>query len=64
LPPVSVQETKSTTDGQPSLTPTSEAALGPLLVTVIVYVTVSPGCPVVGETVLVMLKSAVGGGAS
>src|SRR5882762_4827851 len=56
-----VTETNVSPAGSVSLTLTPVAALGPLFVTVIVYVRLPPTMTGSGESALVMLRSAAGG---
>ena len=60
--PTLVQVTPVSAAGKGSVTTASVAALGPLLVTTIVYVTAVPGTAEVTPSVLVMDRSACCGG--
>src|SRR5207247_6418648 len=56
-PPVEVQEVKRTSGGRLSVTITEVASMGPLLVTLMLYVTSVPAITGSGESLLVMARS-------
>src|SRR5205814_6884010 len=56
-PPVEVQEIKLTSGGRLSVTTTEVAPMGPLLATLMLYVTSVPAITGSGESLLVMARS-------
>ena len=56
-PAVEVQEVKRTSGGRLSVTTTEVASMGPLLVTLMLYVTSVPAITGSGESLLVMARS-------